>query len=166
MKSRKLGHKLGKQKIGRPNVKAIALLIGSLFFWAIANSSLVGRDQTLALASTCVAGVDCPPPPVQFVPGQAIRIEIVNLTQTLVYLEKVQGEPPIDVIPGQLLTLATLGNSINNLSLLFWDNQGSILTLRPVKVNNTTLRIEVRAGAVFPGDRSVYLRDDGRVLVL
>lgn len=119
-----------------------------------------------AWAATCVAGVDCPPPPVQFVPGQTIRVEIANLTDTLVYVEKVQGEPPLDVIPGQLLIFATGGNSINNLSLLIWDNRGSILTLRPVKVNNTTLKVEVRAGVQPPGDRSVYLRDDGRVLVL
>ena len=119
-----------------------------------------------AWGGTCVAGVDCPPPPVQFVPGQTIRVEIINLTDTLLSMEKLQGEPPTDVIPGQLLVLATGGNSINNLSLLFWDNRGSILTLRPVKINETTLRIEIRAGIQPPGDRSVYLRDDGRVLIL
>ncbi len=131
------------------------------------NSGLLSNSfAETAWAGTCVAGVDCPPPPVQFVPGQTIRVEISNLTDTLVYVEKVQGEPPLDVLPGQLLIFTTGGNSINNLSLLVWDNRGSILTLRPVKVNNTTLRVEVRAGVQPPGDRSVYLRDDGRVLVL
>ena len=102
----------------------------------------------------------------QFVPGQTIRVEISNLTDTLVYVEKVQGEPPLDIIPGQVLIFTTGGNSINNLSLLLWDNRGSILTLRPVKVNNTTLRVEIRAGVQPPGDRSVYLQDDGRILIL
>ncbi len=134
----------------------------NLFNSGLMSSNFAGT----AWAGTCVAGVDCPPPPVQFVPGQTIRVEIANLTDTLVYVEKVQGEPPLDVLPGQLLIFTTGGNSINNLSLLLWDNRGSILTLRPVKVNNTTLRVEVRAGAEPPGDRSVYLRDDGRVLVL
>lgn len=120
----------------------------------------------IAWAGTCVTGVDCPPPPVQFVPGQTIRVEISNLTDTLIYVEKVQGEPPLDVIPGQVLIFTAGGNSINNLSLLLWDNRGSVLTFRPVKVNNTTLRVEVRAGMQPPGDRSVYLRDDGRVLIL
>ncbi|NJL91082.1 MAG: hypothetical protein HC916_15810 [Coleofasciculaceae cyanobacterium SM2_1_6] len=119
-----------------------------------------------AWAQTCTAGVNCPPPRVEFVPGQRIRVEIMNLTQTLVYAEKVQGEPPIDVIPGQVSFFVTAGGSINNLSVLIWDNRGSILTLRPVKVDNNTLRIEVRAGNTPPGDRTVYLRNDGRVLVL
>jgi|GEM_PF-4743530 hypothetical protein len=119
-----------------------------------------------AWAGTCTAGVNCPPPRVEFVPGQRIRVEISNLTQTLVYAEKVQGEPPIDVIPGQISFFVTAGGSINNLSLLIWDNRGSILTLRPVKIDNNTLRVEVRAGNTPPGDRTVYLRNDGRVLVL
>jgi hypothetical protein len=119
-----------------------------------------------AWAQTCTAGVNCPSPRVEFVPGQRLRVEIANLTQTLVYAEKVQGEPPIDVIPGQISFFVTAGGSINNLSVLIWDNRGSILTLRPVKVDNNTLRIEVRAGNTPPGDRTVYLRNDGRVLVL
>lgn len=122
--------------------------------------------ESIAVAQTCVAGVNCPPPRVEFVPGQRIRVEISNLTQTLVYAEKVQGEPPIDVIPGQMSFFVTSGSSINNLSLVIWDNRGSILTLRPVKVDNNTLRVEVRAGNTPPGDRTVYLRNDGRVLVL
>lgn len=129
-------------------------------------SFLSNNLEGAAWAGTCVAGVDCPPPPVQFVPGQTIRVEISNLTDTLVYVEKVQGELPLEVIPGQVLIFTTGGNSINNLSLLLWDNRGSIFTLRPVKLNNTTLRVEVRAGVQPPGDRSIYLRDDGRVLVL
>ena len=122
--------------------------------------------ESVVVAQTCVAGVNCPPPRVEFVPGQRLRVEISNLTQTLVYAEKVQGEPPIDVIPGQMSFFVTSGSSINNLSLVIWDNRGSILTLRPVKVDNNTLRVEVRAGNTPPGDRTVYLRNDGRVLVL
>ena len=145
---------------------SFCLLSGGITPEAFYPSSSSRNLEKAAWAGTCVAGVDCPPPPVQFVPGQTIRVEISNLTDTLVYVEKVQGEPPLDVIPGQLLIFTTGGNSINNLSLLLWDNRGSIFTLRPVKVNNTTLRVEVRAGVQPPGDRSVYLRDDGRVLVL
>ena len=152
---------------------AIATLGSSLMAlnWSITpdifKSSFISSNlDGAAWAGTCVAGVDCPPPPVQFVPGQTIRVEISNLTDTLVYVEKVQGEPPLDIIPGQVLIFTTGGNSINNLSLLLWDNRGSILTLRPVKVNNTTLRVEIRAGVQPPGDRSVYLQDDGRILIL
>ncbi len=105
-------------------------------------------------------------PTVQFTPGQLLRVEVANLTGTFILVERMQGGEPVDVLPGQMFSFSPAGSSINNISMLIWDERGSVFELQAIKLTNNVLRIEVRAGAIAPGDRSVYLRDDGRVIIL
>ncbi|MEP0748862.1 MULTISPECIES: hypothetical protein [unclassified Coleofasciculus] len=116
-----------------------------------------------ALAGTCAA--KCPPAPIQFVPGQRITYEVVNLTSSLVQMQKVVGTDPIPLNPGQVVSFTRGGGTDPNLSLLLWDATGLPLGVRLAKPNPRTLRIEVRPGGRPPGDRTIYLRDDGRVAV-
>lgn len=120
-----------------------------------------------AMADTCVAGSSCRQPPLQFVPGQRITIEIANLTQGMVQLQYVSGTDPVPISPGQVLTFARAGSTIDpNVSLVFWDEIGLPLRVNLLKPEARTLRIEVRPGWRPPGDRSIYLQDDGRVRIL
>ncbi|MEW5856061.1 MAG: hypothetical protein AB1861_01545 [Cyanobacteriota bacterium] len=131
----------------------------------VATAFTVGAAARLqpALAGTCAA--KCPPAPLQFVPGQRITYEVVNLTSSLVQMQKVVGTDPIPLNPGQVVSFARGGSTDPNLSLLMWDATGLPLGMRLSKPNPRTLRIEVRPGGRPPGDRTIYLRDDGRVAV-
>lgn len=131
----------------------------------IAAAFTVGAAGSLqpALSGTCAQ--KCPPKPIQFVPGQRITYEVVNLTSSLVQMQKVVGTDPIPLNPGQVVSFMRGGGTDPNLSLLLWDATGLPLGVRLAKPNARTLRIEVRPGGRPPGDRTIYLRDDGRVAV-
>ena len=116
-----------------------------------------------SVAGTCAQ--KCPPAPIQFVPGQRITYEVVNLTSSLVQMQKVVGTDPIPLNPGQVVSFTRGGGTDPNLSLLLWDATGLPLGMRLSKPNPRTLRIEVRPGGRPPGDRTIYLRDDGRIAV-
>lgn len=120
-------------------------------------------DSRWAIAGTCAS--NCGPQPIQFTPGKRVEVKLVNRTGSLVLLERVQGTEPIPLSPGQVLLYDTWGGTKPNISVVFWE-QGSL----PLKVNlsqpNTnTLQIEFRPNWRPPGDRSVYIRNDGRVQV-
>jgi hypothetical protein len=122
-------------------------------------------DYLRARAGTCVAATSCGRQPIQFIPGQRITVEIVNLTESVVQLQKVSGTDPVAISPGQVQSFVRGGRTDPNFSLVLWDAIGLPLKLDIRKSAARTLRIEVRPGGRPPGDRSVYLNDDGRVAV-
>ena len=132
----------------------------------IVTGLILGATQNpnVILAGTCAS--QCGSQPIQFTLGQRIRIEVVNSTSSLVKLEKLYGTDPIPLQPGQKLQLDLLDATIPNVSLVFWDEVGSPLRAIVSKPNFGTLRLELRPQWHSPGDRSLYLRDDGRVNVL
>lgn len=122
------------------------------------------NNSNVTLAGTCAS--QCGAPPIQFTPGQYIRLEVVNRTYSLVKLEKSPGTPPISLEPGQELQLAQ-GDSLQpNLSVIFWNDKGWPLKAIVSKPNFGTLRVEILPGRSNPGDRSIYILNDGRVNVL
>ena len=60
-----------------------------------AISLLLNSTQHLhpAIAGTCAS--KCPPPPLAFIPGQLVNIQVTNNTQSIVLLQKVAGTSPI-----------------------------------------------------------------------
>lgn len=123
------------------------------------------ESPQFARAGTC-AGANCGPQPVQFIPGQRINVEVVNLTNSILELQQVEGTSRVAVNPGQVLSLIRGGTTEKpNFSLVLWDVQGLSLQVKILKPEARTLRVEVRPGGRPPGDRTVYLRDDGRVAV-
>ena len=118
-----------------------------------------------ALAGTCVAATSCGRQPVQFIPGQRITVEIANLTESVVQVQQLYGTDPLPISPGQLLSFVRGGRTNPNFSLVLWDATGLPLKVNILKLEARTLRIEVRPGGRPPGDRTVYLKDDGRVAV-
>lgn len=120
-------------------------------------------DSHSSLAGTCAS--NCGPRPLQFTPGQRIRLEVVNNTSNVVELEKIQGSKAIPLRPGQKLQFAQEDGQQTNLSLVFWDETGSPLQAVVSKPNFATLRVEIRPTWRYPGDRSLYILNDGRVSV-
>ena len=134
------------------------LLAVALFFG-------ITQRYDLASAGTCVAASSCGRQPVQFIPGQRITVEIANLTESVVQVQQLYGTDPLPISPGQLLSFVRGGRTNPNFSVVLWDATGLPLKVNILKLEARTLRIEVRPGGRPPGDRTVYLKDDGRVAV-
>ena len=117
-----------------------------------------------ALGGTCAS--NCGAPPLQFEPGELIAVQVVNLTQGLVEVQEAQGSDAFPLPPGRVTQLERLGSTTVNSSVLFWDTLGLGLKVKLVKVDDNTLRVELQPNYTPPGDRSIYLRDDGRIDIL
>lgn len=116
-----------------------------------------------AYAGTCAS--HCGPPPLQFEPGQLIQVELINLTSNLVQVQEAQGSDSIPLHPGRTIRLNRWGNTTLNSSIVFWDALGLALQTKIIKPQDNLLRIELHPGYHPPGDRSVYIRDDGQIEV-
>ncbi len=130
----------------------VTMLIGSI------------ESRKPALAETCAS--KCGKRSLQFTPGQLVRVEVLNKTPRMLQLQRVQATRAIQIQPGQVLQFEQAQLTEPNMSLLFWDDTGRALKATVSKPNVATLRIELRPNWYQPGDRSVYLRDDGMVNVL
>lgn len=113
-------------------------------------------------AQTCAS--NCPSRPLQFVPGQPVQLEMVNRTPRTIEVEQINRTNPIALRPGQMLQLDRNFGTEPNTSVAFWDT--TTLSVRAVvsQPQPQTLRIEIYPGQ-SPGDRSVYIQNDGRVTV-
>ncbi len=116
------------------------------------------------LAGTCAS--KCGAHPIQFQPGDRIRLEVVNHTSNLVKIQRIQGIEPVPLLPGQELDLDQANGTTPNLSLIFWDATGLSIHTIVSQPKAKTLRVEIRPGGRPPGDRSIYIQNDGRVNIL
>ena len=137
-------------------VRSIAMKVLSV---ALAAALLVPAST---LAQTCAS--NCGARPIQFVPGQPVQLEMVNRTPRLLQVEQINRTDPIALLPGQALQLDRNFGTEPNTSVAFWDI--TTLSVRAVvsQPQPQTLRIEIYPGQ-SPGDRSVYIQNDGRVTV-
>ncbi|MBE9209818.1 hypothetical protein IQ244_25655 [Nostoc sp. LEGE 06077] len=122
------------------------------------------NEPKISMAGTCAS--NCGKAPIQFTPGQRIRVLVVNRTPRVLKLQKPSITDPISLNPGQILNLDQLEGTEPNTSLIFWDETGRSVEVNLAKPNLATLRVELRPTARVPGDRSVYIQDDGRINVL
>ncbi len=137
-------------------VKLIAAtLIATAFLLTSTNASQV------TLAGTCAS--NCGARPMQFTPGQRIRIQVVNRTPRLLKLQKPATTDTISLQSGEELILEHGHGTTPNISLVFWDDTGLSIKANVSKPNFGTLQVELRPNESFPGDRSVYILNDGRV---
>lgn len=116
-----------------------------------------------AFAQFCTT--NCSSRQIQFTPGQSIRILVVNRTSSLVQIEQIYGTAPIALLPSQEIEVDPNFGTRPNASLVFWDE--TTLPLRAVlsRPEKNILRVEIRPGGRPPGDRSVYVEDDGKVRI-
>jgi hypothetical protein len=132
----------------------------------IATALLISvyKDSSSVIAGTCAS--KCGPRPIQFSPGQRIQLKVLNKTPNLVNLQKPSTTNPITLRPGQELQLNQGDGTEPNVSLLFWNEAGLPLKATVSKPNFATLQVELRPTWYPPGDRAIYILDDGRVDVL
>ncbi|MEP0817416.1 MULTISPECIES: hypothetical protein [Trichocoleus] len=147
--------------------KSMAKLLPTVLLAPALMTATLLFSQTQAIspawAGTCASR--CGPKPLQFTPGQRVSVEVVNQTASLVQVQKVFGTDPVPMRPGQELKFVQGGGTEPNISVYFWDETALPLQARLSQPNPKTLRIEIRPGGRPPGDRSVYLLNDGRVAI-
>ena len=132
----------------------------------ITTALLMGFNEIprTAIAGTCASR--CGAKPLQFTPGSYIRVQVVNKTPNLIYIEKPQGTNPIALRPGQQVRLEQGDGTEPNISVIFWNENGLSLKANLSKPNFATLQVELRPEWRIGGDRGLYVRDDGRVQLL
>ncbi len=121
------------------------------------------HNSDFALAGTCAS--NCRPHPLQFKPGQYLRVEVMNYTPRLLRLEKMPEMKRIYLNPGEVYRVDLRNATDPNFALLFWDETGRALGANVYKYNFGTLRLELRPSEKFPGYRSLHLLTDGKVRV-
>lgn len=123
----------------------------------------LGWAMPAGLAQRCT--VNCGSRQIQFTPGERIRVLVVNRTSSLVQVEQIYGTDPIALLPSQEVEVDPNFGTRPNASLVIWDE--TQLPLRAVLFRPETnlLRVEVFPGGRPPGDRSVYIEDDGKVRI-
>ncbi|MBE9237168.1 hypothetical protein IQ227_14305 [Anabaena aphanizomenioides LEGE 00250] len=121
------------------------------------------NNSHVTLAGTCAS--NCSPKPLQFKPGQYLRIQVVNRTPRVLTLDQLPEMRRISLAPGKEYTVDMENATAPNFSLLFWDDTGRSLDANVSKPNFGTLRLELRPSEKFPGYRSLYILNDGKVQV-
>ncbi|AFZ60412.1 hypothetical protein H6G54_01450 [Anabaena cylindrica FACHB-243] len=121
------------------------------------------NNSQVTLAGTCAS--NCGAKPLQFTPGQYIRVQVANRTPRVLKLEKLPEMRRITLQPGQEYRVDRESATEPNFSILFWDDTGRSLQANVSKPNFGTLRLELRPSEKFPGYRSLYILNDGKVNV-
>lgn len=138
-----------------PNV-----LLQKLMLLAILGS--LGIISYPAIAQTCTE--NCGSRQIQFTPGEPIRLQMVNRTSSLVQVQHVPLTDTIPLSPGAEVEISSNFGTEPNMSVMFWDETSLAVKAVLSRPAPNVLRIELLPGAA-PGDRSVYVENDGRVRI-
>jgi hypothetical protein len=124
--------------------------------------TLLGANLSPALAKTCSS--QCAAAKlVAFVPGERITVVVINRTKTALELENAGGDRPIRLQPGQKIQFYRGGSTDPNLSVVFWESTETPLKAALSQPKKNMLQIDLTFAATRPGDRSIYIRNDGRI---
>ena len=121
-----------------------------------------GVTAESAIAAECV--YRCGSDEIQYAPGQALKLEIVNNTRMQINLERVLDFDPYAMRPGQTVELSTTVGNGADLSVVFWEDDYRPVDVRLHRPEVGTLQIEFLPSGSF-GDRAVHVVNDGRVLI-
>jgi hypothetical protein len=125
--------------------------------------ALFGFSQGPVMAQTCVE--NCGSGQIQFTPGDHISVEVVNLSPVIVAAEQVPLLGPITLLPGTSTTLGFGWGTTPNLSMFVWSLNDQPIRYQLGRLDDTTLLLEVVAAPSEPSDRSIWIENDGRVMV-
>jgi hypothetical protein len=139
------------------NLRTAALGIGAGLVIGLGHVVLPG------LAKPCTA--NCSSRQIQFTPGERIQVSVVNRTSSLVQVEQIYGTNPIALLPDQEVAVDPNFGTRPNASVVVWDETDLPLQVRLFRPETNSLRIEVVPGGRPPGDRSIYIEDDGKVKI-
>ncbi|EKV03192.1 hypothetical protein Lepto7375DRAFT_5474 [Leptolyngbya sp. PCC 7375] len=131
------------------------------------NLLFLSSALVVAIATPAVQAADCVyrcgSNEIQFAPGQAVTLQVVNRTGGRVSLERVLDFEPYGMWPDQTITIdAQIG--IGDLSVVFWEAAQRPIEVRLHRPEADTLQIELLpSGAV--NDSAVHIVNDGRVMI-
>lgn len=131
---------------------------------SVVATGLTFLPSAPATAQTCSS--QCAAKPLQFQPGQRIEVEVHNRTKSVIMMENTQGDRAIELQPGQKIKFYRGGSTDPNLSVAFWESTSTPLSLALSKPKANLLEIEVRFARQAPGDRALYILNDGTIQLL
>jgi hypothetical protein len=125
---------------------------------------------TLASAQTTEPGTcatQCGQTYLRFRPGQRIKVQVTNRTYKTLQVENALGGQPLNIRPRSTVQFYRGGGTDPNFSVVFWEETETPLRAVPTQLGKDTLKIDLNfAPRRSQGDRSVYLDNDGQVIVL
>lgn len=108
----------------------------------------------------------CPPKPLQFTPGKRIQVQVWNRTGRPLFIEKVQGAKPVVLAGGGRIAFQRGGSTEPNASIVFWEQNETPLKAKLSQPKTDILRVELTFAAQKPGDKALFIRNDGRIDLL
>lgn len=114
-------------------------------------------------AQTCTA--NCRSDQVQFTPGDPLSVEVINRSGVPITVQQVPLMAPISLRPGQSTQLGFRWGTTPNVAVRFWSPENEPLRAYLFRPAERTLQIEIRKLPYQLGDRSIYIQNDGRVII-
>lgn len=140
------------------NVKVKVLLNSFAALVILGNYAIAAPT----IAQTCAQ--NCGARQIQFTPGEPVRLQMVNRTSSLIQVQLVSMTDTIPLLPGSEVEVASNFGTEPNVSVVFWDVTALAVKAALSRPEPNILRIELLPGAT-PGDRSVYMENDGKVRI-
>lgn len=131
----------------------------------VAGISILGLSSLNSPSWAQFCTVNCGSKQIQFTPGERIQVRVANRTSSLIQIEQIYGTEPIALLPDQEIEVDSNFGTRPNHSLVFWDETKLPIRALLFRPQPNTLRIEIYPGGRPPGDRSIYIEDDGKVRI-
>jgi hypothetical protein len=116
------------------------------------------------MAQTCAS--QCEGKPIQFQPGQRIEVTVYNRTRSVIMMENTQGDRAVALKPGEKIKFYRGGSTDPNLAVAFWEDTATPLKLGLTKPKANQLEINLTFARQAPGDRALYILNDGAIQLL
>ena len=142
-------------------VRTIAVDILTLS--ALVGGVTLGMTPLPAWAQPCVAG--CQSGQIQFTPGERITVQVINHSHVAVGLEQTPVSGPRTLRPGEDIELGFGWGTTPNISILFWALQDRAIRLHLGRPEPQTLSVEIYSAPSEPSHRSIFVENDGRVII-
>ncbi|MFH7245051.1 MAG: hypothetical protein ACHWZW_19615 [Spirulina sp.] len=130
---------------------------------ALAGAMTLGTTTLPALAQSCTSG--CQSGQIQFTPGDRITVQVVNRSTVTIDLEQTPMTGPRTLRPGEAIELGFGWGTSPNISILFWPLQDRAIRLRLGRPEAQTLSVEIYSAPSEPSHRSIFVENDGRVIL-
>jgi hypothetical protein len=149
----------------RLEIRAMQRQLGQLAAMAIGTLGLTLINVTVpVMAQTCAS--QCDSKPIQFQPGQRIEVTVYNRTRSVIMMENTQGDRAVALKPGEKIKFYRGGSTDPNLAVAFWEDTATPLKLGLVKPKANQLEINLTFARQAPGDRALYILNDGAIQLL
>ncbi|MBD0336322.1 MAG: hypothetical protein ICV62_12595 [Cyanobacteria bacterium Co-bin13] len=129
---------------------------------AVVLASLLGAPLPLQ-AQNCTA--NCRSDEIQFTPGERLQVEFVNQSSRVVTVEQVPLIGPRTLRPGQTTNIGFNWGTTPNIAIRFWSEAEQPIRAYLFRPADRTLRVEIRDLPWQLSDRSIYIQNDGRVII-